>query len=110
MSDTFQPSANPGKALTRTVDGVTYQRIPIKTHLITKEDRMADVLERAWQKGCRFEAWSECFRYDLWTEAFAECGVDKGFYAYRARPLDEAWPWQHIDVRVRQEFFRREYE
>lgn len=72
--------------------------------------RMADVLERAWQKGCRFEAWSECFRYDLWTEAFAECGVDKGFYAYRTRPLDEAWPWQHIDVRVRQEFFRREYE
>ena len=28
-------SANPGKKLIRTVDGVDYQRIPVKTHLIT---------------------------------------------------------------------------
>ncbi len=32
-------SANPGKQLIRTVDGVDYQRIPVKTHLITKADR-----------------------------------------------------------------------
>ena len=32
------------KQLIRTVDGVDYQRIPIKTHLITKADRMEDVV------------------------------------------------------------------
>ena len=39
-------SANPGKNLIRTVDGVDYQRIPLKTHLITKDDNMADVVNK----------------------------------------------------------------
>ncbi len=37
-------SANPGKELVRTVDGVDYLRIPVKTHLITDADDMADVV------------------------------------------------------------------
>ena len=37
-------SANPGKELIRTVDGVDYQRIPVKTHLITNKDDYADVV------------------------------------------------------------------
>ena len=37
-------SASPGKQLVRTVDGVDYQRIPVKTHLITNKDDYADVV------------------------------------------------------------------
>jgi len=37
-------SANPGKNLVRTVDGAGYLRIPVKTHLITAADDMADVV------------------------------------------------------------------
>ncbi len=44
MSEEVQYSANPGKQLVRTVDGVEYQRIPIKTHLITDADKMSDVV------------------------------------------------------------------
>ena len=44
MSEETVYTANPGKQLIRTVDGVDYQRIPIKTHLITKADRMEDVV------------------------------------------------------------------
>ena len=44
MSEEMNYSANPGKELLRTVDGVTYQRIPVKTHLITKADDMNDVV------------------------------------------------------------------
>ena len=44
MSEETIYTANPGKQLIRTVDGVDYQRIPIKTHLITKADRMEDVV------------------------------------------------------------------
>ena len=44
MSEEMNYSANPGKKLLRTVDGVTYQRIPVKTHLITKADKMEDVV------------------------------------------------------------------
>ena len=39
-------TANPGKNLIRTVDGVDYQRIPLKTHLITKDDKMEDVINK----------------------------------------------------------------
>jgi hypothetical protein len=38
--------ANPGKQLRRTVDGVDYLRIPVKTHLITKDDNMVDVVNQ----------------------------------------------------------------
>ena len=46
MSEETIYTANPGKQLIRTVDGVDYQRIPIKTHLITKADKMEDVVCR----------------------------------------------------------------
>ena len=44
MSEAMNYSANPGKNLVRNVDGVDYLRIPVKTHLITKEDDMVDVV------------------------------------------------------------------
>ena len=42
MSENY--SANPGKNLVRAVDGVDYLRIPVKTHLITKQDDMSGVV------------------------------------------------------------------
>ena len=71
--------------------------------------KMADVLEAAWRKGCRFDSWNDCFRYDLWLEAFEECGVDRAFYAYRQRDPSEKWPWSHIDMHVREEYLLSEY-
>ena len=44
MSQETNYTPNPGKQLLRTVDGVDYLRIPVKTHLITKDDDMADVV------------------------------------------------------------------
>ena len=44
MSEETKFSANPGKQLIREVNGVSYQRIPIKTHLITNQDNMEDVI------------------------------------------------------------------
>ena len=44
MSSELTPSANPGKELVRAVDGADYLRIPLKTHLITDADDMADVV------------------------------------------------------------------
>ena len=44
MSEERNYSANPGKNLVRNVDGQDWLRIPVKTHLITKEDDMVDVV------------------------------------------------------------------
>ncbi|MCW1930092.1 MAG: coenzyme F420-0:L-glutamate ligase [Candidatus Kerfeldbacteria bacterium] len=38
--------ANPGKELVRVHDGVSYARLPIKTSVITKDDNIADIVER----------------------------------------------------------------
>ena len=44
MNEERNYSANPGKNLVRNVDGQDWLRIPVKTHLITKADDMADVI------------------------------------------------------------------
>ena len=46
MSEEMTYRANPGKNLIRTVNGVDYMRIPVKTHLITKDDDMVDVVNK----------------------------------------------------------------
>ena len=71
--------------------------------------RIADVIERAWQLGCRFDGWSDQFRYDLWLQAFQDCGIDPQFYATRERPDDEVFPWDHLDCVVDKAFLLREW-
>lgn len=38
--------ANDGKALTIEADGALYERIPVKTHVITDNDKLADILRK----------------------------------------------------------------
>ena len=72
--------------------------------------RLGEVLERAWRLGCRFDGWSDQFRYDLWMQAFAQAGLDPAFYASRERPIDEIFPWEHLDAGVSRQFLQREWE
>jgi len=72
--------------------------------------RMADVLYRAWELGCKLDGWNDQFRFDLWMQAFGDCGVDPAFYANRERGADELLPWDFIDVGVTKRYLRREYE
>jgi radical SAM family uncharacterized protein len=72
--------------------------------------RMADVLYRAWELGCRLDGWNDQFRYDLWMRAFADCGVDPTFYANRQRGENELLPWDFIDAGVTKRYLRMEYE
>ena len=71
---------------------------------------MADVLERAYRLGCRFDGWNDQFRFDLWLKAFEETGVSPEFIVNRDKPLDECLPWDHLDAGVTKDFLRREWE
>lgn len=71
--------------------------------------RIADVIERAYKKGCIFDAWSEYYKNDVWLETFAECGIDIGFYTTRERSPDEIFPWDFIDCGVTKDFLKREW-
>jgi len=71
--------------------------------------RLADVIERAWQLGAKFDAWGDQFRYDAWQQAFRELGLDPDWYARRERSLEEVLPWDHISVGVSKTFLKEEY-
>ena len=79
--------------------------------VISRGDRrIGQVIHRAWQLGCSFDAWSEHFNYEKWKQAFNECGIDPTFYAHRERSLDETLPWSHIDIGVTSSFLKREFQ
>ena len=71
--------------------------------------RMADVVYNAWQRGAKFDAWKEHFSYERWVEAFQEIGLDPDFYTHRERPIDETFPWEHINTTVRKKFLAEDY-
>ncbi|MFT5197129.1 MAG: radical SAM family uncharacterized protein, partial [Candidatus Promineifilaceae bacterium] len=71
--------------------------------------RIANVLERAWRKGAKFDAWGEFFDMSIWEEAFEEEGLDIPFYVYRRRAINEVFPWEHIDVAITRKFLTEDY-
>ncbi len=72
--------------------------------------KLGQVLLKAYQKGCMFDAWSECFDNQKWMEAFHECGVSIDFYNLRERSLDEILPWDFIDCGVSKTYLKREWQ
>jgi radical SAM family uncharacterized protein len=77
---------------------------------LTRGDRrVADVVERAWRNGAKFDAWQEHFSFDQWRGAAAAEGLDISTYTHRQRPIDEVFPWEHIDVAVTRRFLTQDY-
>jgi len=72
--------------------------------------KLSKLIEKAYEKGCIFDAWTDFFRPEVWEELIQECGVEREFYNYREREKDEIFPWDIIDIGVSKEFMWREYE
>ncbi len=70
--------------------------------------RLAPVIERAVELGCRFDGWREHFQLALWQQAFEECGIAPEWYL-RERGLDELLPWDHLDSGIDKSFLQQEY-
>ncbi|HLM71417.1 MAG TPA: TIGR03960 family B12-binding radical SAM protein, partial [Polyangiaceae bacterium] len=95
-----------------------HRAVKLKTHdadasvleaIYARGDRpLADVLERAWRNGARFDSWDEKLRLDLWEEAFGHFGVEKGKYLGTI-PVPARLPWSHIDVGLEDGFLAKEY-
>lgn len=71
--------------------------------------RLNQVILRAYEKGCMYDAWSEYYKNDIWVETFEECGIDMGFYTTRIRADEEIFPWDFINCGVTKEFLLREW-
>jgi len=72
--------------------------------------RLAEVILRAQELGCRFDGWSDQLRVDLWQQAFAAAGIDPLRYGQRSRDFDEVLPWSHLDCGVNKDYLWEEYE
>ncbi len=51
----------------------------LEAQLARGDRRLAEVIERAWQSGARFDAWSDRFQPAAWRAAFAEARIDPAF-------------------------------
>ncbi|MDD6202504.1 MAG: TIGR03960 family B12-binding radical SAM protein [Lachnospiraceae bacterium] len=71
--------------------------------------KVSEVILKAYQKGCIYDAWSEFFKNDVWLKTFEECNVSIPFYISRERSLDEVFPWDFIDCGVSKEFLKNEW-
>ncbi|MDW7740019.1 MAG: TIGR03960 family B12-binding radical SAM protein [Bacillota bacterium] len=72
--------------------------------------RLAEVIEKAWSLGCRFDGWSEHFNYQTWERAFKETGQDPGSYAQHSYRYDDILPWSHLNCGTVKEVFIREHQ
>jgi radical SAM family uncharacterized protein/radical SAM-linked protein len=72
--------------------------------------RLGTVLRAAHRRGCRFDGWGDQLKFGKWMEAFSETGVNPEFFLTRKRDVFEPLPWDHIDILVKKEFLRAEWE
>jgi radical SAM family uncharacterized protein/radical SAM-linked protein len=71
------------------------------------DERLGELLEKAFRKGCRFDGWTELLRFDLWQEALNESGIKPEDFT-RKRNANEILPWNNIDCGVSREFLLQE--
>ena len=69
--------------------------------------RVADVVERAWRTGARFDGWSETFDLRRWLDAFEFHSLPPHEFT-RERDEAEPLPWDHIDSGLTRDFLLRE--
>ena len=72
--------------------------------------RVGQVILKAYEKGCFYDAWSEYYKNEVWLDCFRECGLTVDFYTTRQRSLEEIFPWDFIDCGVTKTFLQREWE
>ncbi len=70
---------------------------------------LADVIERAFENGARFDGWDERFDFEIWRAASADSGVELSSYLSERDPKDPM-PWDHLGAGPSKDFLVRERE
>jgi len=69
----------------------------------------AELIEKAYNKGCRLDAWEDYFNFDKWQEAIKEMDNNPENNINQEFPLDYEFPWNNIDLIVKKEFLKNEF-
>ncbi|MEN2993741.1 MAG: TIGR03960 family B12-binding radical SAM protein [Thermodesulfovibrio sp.] len=82
----------------------------LEASLSRADEKVGDVIYKAWQNGEVLSAWTELFDFQRWLSAMDKTGVDLFSYATREYSTDEPLPWDFIDYGIKKEFLIRELE
>src|SRR5208337_1362973 len=74
------------------------------------DENLSQLIEKAWEAGCRLDGWSEHFNFSAWSDAMDKTGIDGAAYAERSFGRDERLPWDSIDIGIKKAFLYREYQ
>lgn len=74
------------------------------------DEKVCEVIYKAWQKGEVLSAWADFFDFERWLSAMDETGVDLFAQATKNYSKFEALPWDFIDIGIKKEFLIREFE
>ena len=66
-----------------------------------------DLIQKAYELGCRLDAWDEYIRWDLWQKAIEELGYDT---SPRSWDLEDELPWDSVSMNVSKAYLKKDYE
>lgn len=73
------------------------------------DERLSDVIERAYRLGARFDQWSELFDFKRWMKAFDKEGIDPNDYL-KERSNEKPLPWEVVDAGLEKKWLLKERE
>lgn len=81
----------------------------LEARLARGDRALAEVVERAYRLGARFDGWEDQFRPDLWEAAWAEADIAPTLYD-ASLDRDGRLPWDHVDIGVLPGFLAAEHQ
>ncbi|MBR4120732.1 MAG: TIGR03936 family radical SAM-associated protein, partial [Spirochaetales bacterium] len=67
----------------------------------------ADLIQKAYELGCRMDAWDEYIKWDKWQQAISELNYDTEPKEWN---VDEPLPWDSVTMNVSKAYLKHEYE
>ncbi|MBI9097738.1 MAG: DUF2344 domain-containing protein, partial [Spirochaetaceae bacterium] len=74
------------------------------------DERVSDLIQKAWEKGARLDAWDEYFKRDLWREIISGADWDIEKEICSPKDINAELPWDSVSLGVSKEQFKIEYE
>lgn len=65
-----------------------------------------ELIQRAYELGCRLDAWDEHVKWDMWQQAISELNYD---VSEKEWSLDEELPWDSVSMNVSKAYLKKEY-
>ena len=79
--------------------------------VITRGDAsLCKYIKTLYENGCYLDSWDENFDKDKWYNIADECGISLSELSQKVFDIDEALPWDFINVGIKKEWFKQEYQ